>query len=200
MTRLERINKRRSLAAIAIVAVALTGGCNFFRSADDADGKSAPIRASTTQQTQTYSSAQQVPSILQPGNRPVVQDQLPLIYLVESNGNCRVTNVETGEEIVIFPVKESQIVRVESKGVLLANKQVIGAQLAAGTYAIEILPPGDALMGVVRSQQTVTRAVPTTKPATQPAEPNSVPAPAGNPIDSPPAMPSSPATDLPPPK
>jgi hypothetical protein len=159
----------RRIVAIATLGLAAGTGCSWFRSSDTtADNE--PIKPSTTQQT--YSSSLQVPLALQPGHRPVVQDQLPLIYLVESNGTVRVSNVDTGEEIVSFPVKESQIVRVESKGVLLANRQVIGAQLSPGTYAIEMVPEGAPTVGVLQSSQTVTRAVPaaaakppTTKPA-----------------------------------
>lgn len=199
MTRSQKF-VRASRSAALLLAAATIAGCSMFRSADNADEGTVPIQASTTQQS--YSSSMTLPQALQPGNRPVVQDQLPLIYLVESNGTCRVTNVETGEEIASFPVKESQIVRVESKGVLLANKQVIGAQLAPGTYAIEMLPEGTIASGQLRATQTVTRAVPpsTTKPATRPATPRSVPAPARTPIDTPPPTPAGPATDLPPPK
>ena len=177
MTRFEpqfSFKKYRLIVASGTVGLMLAGGCGMFRSAEDVDNE--PIKPSTTQQT--YNSSQQVPLSLQPAHRPVVQDQLPLIYLVESNGTIRVSNVDTGEEIITFPVKESQIVRVESKGVLLANKQVIGAQLSPGTYAIEMVPSDSVSGGVLQSSQTVTRAVPaaaakspTTKPAVPPAVP-----------------------------
>jgi hypothetical protein len=174
MTRLEprfRFRPARLIAAIAAAGLAAVSGCSMFHTSSEADA-TEPLKPSTTQQT--YSSAQQVPLALQPGHRPVVQDQLPLIYLVESNGTVRVSNVDTGEEIVSFPVKESQIVRVESKGVLLANRQVIGAQLAPGTYAIEMVPEGAATSGIMQSSQTVTRAVPAAAakpPTTKPAAP-----------------------------
>lgn len=175
---------RRILTAAACCAVA---GCGMFHSVSEADDDQ-PIKPASTQQT--YSSVQPVPAALQPGNRPVVQDQLPLIYLVETNGTARVTNVETGEEIASFPVKESQIIRVESKGVLLANKRVIGAQLAPGTYAIEMVPEGAVASGVVQSSQTIVRAVPATKPATRPAgalTPKPAASPAANSASAPPA-------------
>jgi hypothetical protein len=170
-----RFRSARTIATLAAVGLAAVSGCSMFHSADEADATD-PLKPSTTQQT--YNSSQQVPLSLQPTHRPVVQDQLPLIYLVESNGTIRVSNVDTGEEIITFPVKESQIVRVESKGVLLANKQVIGAQLAPGTYAIEMVPSDSVPAGMLQSSQTVTRAVPaavakppTTKPAVPPAVP-----------------------------
>ena len=171
MIRLERTFRpaTRVVIAATLACVAATTGCGMFHTADELD--SEPARYATTQQS--YNASAQVPQSLQPGHRPVVQDQLPLIYLVESNGVIRVTNVESGEEIATFPVKESQIVRVEAKGVLLANKKVIGAQLAPGMYAIEMIPAGEVSAGMLQSSQTVTRSVPaaTTRPATQPAPP-----------------------------
>jgi hypothetical protein len=89
-----------------------------------------------------------------PANRPVVQGRLPaprpLVYLVEVDGTIRVRNTQTNEEIANFEAKATQIVRVDSSGVYLANQPVIGANLAPGTYAIEVVPPTS---GIQSTQQ-----------------------------------------------
>jgi hypothetical protein len=176
----------RSLALAACAGtLALAGGCGLFRSGGDDDRAVATTRPSTTQDS--WSSNQQVPQALQPVNRPLVQQKLPLLYLVEDEATYRVTNVETGEEITSFTAKPPQIIRVESKGVLLENKTVLGAALTPGTYAISKALPQDA--GSLRVTQTHTRPVPATRPAQNP-KPAAAPAP--RPAPTPPPTPATP--------
>jgi hypothetical protein len=169
--------QRASLRHIATTAILLSGvgllagtmsGCFLFRKES----------ASTTKpvvESSTFSGMTAVPAALQPVNRPVVQGPLPQVYLVESDSTIRVTNVATGEEVATFPAKASQIVRVETRGVLLQNRPVMGAQLAPGVYAVHIEMPDAGSMSVSQTRTTATlpQAPPPAdqRPATQPATP-----------------------------
>lgn len=169
---------RTALLATLACALSLTTGCEWFGSMTgrDDDYVNRPIQPNAT--TQPITTEQRVertstlPPALQPTNRPIVQGPLPLIYLVESDSDLRVTNVTNGEEIITFPAKAMQIVRVETRGVMLANEPVVGAQLTPGTYAISLVNPDG---NEVRATQSRTQTVlppptPTTAPApTQPA-------------------------------
>jgi hypothetical protein len=119
---------------------------------DTAAAPHATTRPATTRIT--ASNLTPTPPNLMPTNRAVVQGKLPgtapLLYLVDSDTSLRVRNVGTDEEIIRFDAKAGQIVRVDVTGVYLANKPVIGANLAPGEYAIDIVPPGD---GGIRSTQ-----------------------------------------------
>lgn len=185
-----RLQSAWRTAALATLAatLALTTGCEWFRSitGQDDDYVNRPIRPTVTTQPVTTEQRSErtmtLPPALQPNNRPIVQGPLPLIYLVESDCDLRVSNLTTGEEIITFPAKSMQIVRVESRGVMLANEPVIGAQLAAGTYAISLVSPtGDE----VRATQSRTQTVipPTTGPATTPPAP--APTAPPSPVESP---------------
>lgn len=191
--------RRKAMLAVSLGAIGLSisSGCGLFRSGDDSQNTiGVTTRPVTTRES--WSSAQPLPQALQPTNRPVVQGQLPLIYLVESECTIRVTSVSSGEEIIAFPAKASQIVRVEPRGVLLAEKPVIGASLAPGEYAIEIVQPN---LGVVRSSQTIFRPVPAaaTRPAaTQPAVRTTPPAPISPaPVPAPPTPAAAPPATRP---
>lgn len=136
---------RASILLACAAALSTSAGCSWWRSMTGqtevapADDVTATSRPATTQLTSE--DVRPVAPQLEIANRPVVQGALPLFYLVETDGVLRVRNVESKEEIITFPAKAMQIVRVESAGVMLANEPVIGATLAPGTYAIEIVPP-----------------------------------------------------------
>ena len=140
-------------AAIGVSMFLTMNGCQWIHSMSgqtESDDKAlgATSRPATTQLSSH--SVSPVPAGLETTNRPVVQGPLPLIYLVEADGMLRVRNTESGEEIVTFAVKAMQIVRVETMGVMLANKPVIGANLSQGNYAIEVVNPDS---NAVRSTQ-----------------------------------------------
>lgn len=153
--------KRVGLATVVAISLASVSGCSWWNSMiGKDDSASAPDGFATTRPATTQVSTQDiapVPPAIQISDRPVVKGPLPLVYLVEADGTLRVRNVDTNEEIITFPVKASQIVRVESKGVLVANKSVIGATLVPGTYAIEFVYPDS---NAVRSNQTRTGVIP----------------------------------------
>lgn len=173
------IPSRPPLAAVALALAATAGGCGLFGGGSSetpplGDAESAATRP--VESTDVRTSTGNVPGVLQPLNRPIVQGPLPLIYLVESPMTLRVTNVETGEEITTVDVAPPQILRVESRGVILGTDVHLGATLAPGTYA---LTPLSANAGVVRTEQV--RARPTV-----PAPAASRPASAAPPADTPP--------------
>lgn len=151
----------RHFLVLAGCAALLVGvpGCSWWNRVTGASDSPSDDLATTRPATTQFSTQDlaPVPPALQNTNRPVVQGPLPLVYLVEADGTLRVRNVETTEEIITFEVKMSQIVRVETRGVLVANKPVIGANLAPGQYAIEFVYP-DA--GAVRSNQLRTGPIP----------------------------------------
>lgn len=138
---------RLALIAACGVVFSTSAGCSWWRSLtgqDTSPGTATPTsRPAATQST--FSDVAPVPPALAPENRPVVQGPLPLIYLVEANGTLRVRNVRSGEEIITFAAKASQIVRVDAGGVFLANAPVVGANLLPGEYAIEMVPPTDGI-------------------------------------------------------
>ena len=161
--------RTRTRQAATFALAATLAGCGFFR-ADPPNSPTPPLAASATtkpvpeQSVETASGA--VPGVLQPMNRPILQGPLPLVYLTENTATLRITNSDTGEEIVVLDVKPMQILRVETRGVVLGSDVVLGATLARGTYAVT--PLADTA-GVVRTQQVHIRPVmPTTKPAAEP--------------------------------
>lgn len=206
---------RRRLAIASCIGSALfVGGCGLFGGGDEPADGSTPVKPDaaaepryqpfppTTQPTPRESSTP-LPQVLQPVSRPVIVGRLPedgfLVYLVESDGPIRVANIDSGEEIVTFNAKAGEIVRVNPRGVALANQPVIGATLAPGNYGIYKLPPQGA--GAVRTTQRRTAATP--ESASQPAV---VAPPPGfqnlTPQTPPPTVPPAgtpPTADLPPP-
>lgn len=145
----------RLLTLTACGFVLTGGGCSWWRSMtgqtaenDTSNAEIATTRPATTQMSDI--SVAPVPSNLTPANRPVVQGPLPLFYLVEQTGTLRVRNTQSGEEIISFDARATQIVRVDTSGVFLANKPVIGANLVPGNYAIEVVP---STAGIQSTQQ-----------------------------------------------
>ncbi len=136
---------RLTLVAACGFAVTASTGCSWWQSLtgtgpqpdDVAKAPRATSRPATTQFT--TAEVTPLPPNLLTENRPVVQGKLPLVYLVEANGTLRVRNTQTNEEIISFDAKATQIVRVDTKGVFLAGKSVIGATLIQGEYAIEFV-------------------------------------------------------------
>lgn len=169
----------------ATLALATTlAGCGLFRGDEAGPARDAEFAATRPVSEQTVqTSSGNVPGVLQPINRPILQGPLPLIYLTETAGTLRITSVATGEEIAIVEVKPMQILRVEPRGVVLAGEVAMGATLTPGLYAITPLADN---AGVVRTEQIRVRpTVPTSQPA--PAEPAV-------------AAPPSPTADTPPPQ
>ena len=86
-----------------------------------------------------------LPILLQPDLRPVVQGELPLVYLVESAGQIRVTDVLAGQDLGVFAVRSGQIVRVSTTGVVIGTTRVVDGPLAGGNqpgvFAITVVPP-----------------------------------------------------------
>jgi len=86
-----------------------------------------------------------LPILLQPDSRPVVQGGLPLVYLVESAGQIRVTDVLAGRDLGVFAVRGGQIVRVSTTGVVIGTTRVVDGPLAgdnqSGVFAITVVPP-----------------------------------------------------------
>ncbi len=147
----------RPIVLVACAAIVLAG-CSLFRSQEEPQSATA-TDSPTSRPATTRISHQDVsllPSDVQTDNHPVVRGPLPLVYLVENDGTLRVRNAETDEEIITFDAKRNQIVRVESRGVFVAGKSVIGANLAPGKYAIEFVYP-DA--NAVRATQTHTGVI-----------------------------------------
>ncbi len=81
-----------------------------------------------------------LPILLQPDLRPVVQGGLPLVYLVESAGQIRVTDVLAGRDLGVFAVRSGQIVRVSTTGVVIGTTRVVDGPLT-GVFAITVVPP-----------------------------------------------------------
>ena len=181
----QRPRVARAIASTALLSIALLSGCDTIRGwfgggrdhHDDAplakpvqaDPSAMPQYPAATQGSMPRTMTTPLPPSLQVISRPVTTGRLPqdgfIVYLIESDGPVRVANVDTGEDITIFDARAGQIVRVNSRGVTLANQPVIGATLAPGTYGIYKVPPGDA--GVVRSTQGT--SIPPTASATRPA-------------------------------
>ena len=170
---------------LATTATLAGAGCGFFRTTTDGPPRPPMNAAAAASQpvddVTVQTSSGRVAGLLQPLSRPVAQGPLPLFYLVEAPLTLRVTNTDTGEDVTTLDVRPPQILRVESRGVVLDGKVVLGAQLAPGTYAIAQMS-SDA--GVVRTTQTrVTASVPRQAPpaASQPAvEPDATPPPASD--------------------
>jgi hypothetical protein len=143
---------------LVICALLLPGtGCSWWRSITGNKTETPDAEVATTRPATTQISRRDVTSLppnLPPPNQPVVTGKLPgpvpLVYLAVADGTLRVRNVDTDEEIIRFDTKAGQIARVDNTGVYLANKPVIGANLAAGTYAIEIVAPN---AGIQSTQQ-----------------------------------------------
>lgn len=149
--------KNSQLLTLALCGLLMGApGCSWWRSItgqkDDAPAtESEAARPATTQISDI--NVAPVPPALAPRATTVVEGRLPektLVYLVERDGLLRVRNVGTGEEIISFDAKANQIVRVDSTGVYLANRPVIGATLAPGRYVIEVVPPAT---GIQSNQQ-----------------------------------------------
>lgn len=184
-----QINRGRLARGATLALVAAVAGCGMFRRDEQPRAERATTRPVESQDVQTYTGA--VPGVLQPMNRPILQGPLPLIYLTESPGTLRITNVNTGEEIAVVDVKAMQILRVEGKGVVLANETVLGATLAPGTYAITPLSDN---AGVVRTEQIRVRPTAPSGAASRPAAETQPPTPPA------PSSPPAPTADTPPPQ
>ena len=189
MRRLEMQRRHaRTLLASAMIATTLVaaGGCEWFRGITSSDGPPFPAAkdGATTMPVEdvtVQTSSGNVAGLVQPLSRPIAQGPLPLFYLVESPMTLRVTNADTGEEITTLDVKSPQILRVESRGIVVDGQVVLGARLAPGNYAIGLMSR-DA--GVVKTTQTrVTPTIPTRPAAaSQPSpSPDATPPPAAEP-------------------
>ena len=187
------IATRRTLLGVGAAALlAAPPGCGLFGSGGGDDGPPPAAMSATTRPTlsdsvQTYTGS--VPGVLQPIDRPIVQTELPLIYLCETAGTLQVTSVDTGEQILTLDVKPLQILRVESRGVYLANERVLGATLAPGRYAIYQLSNNAGVVRTTRTHTTPTMQPPSESPAQRPEPPAqpAAPAAAGDPpADTPP--------------
>lgn len=151
------LRARQALAATACFFL-LAGGCSWFGQSKSGPDSTTEAQRVTTQPATTQLSGESITPlapVLQQTSQAVVRGPLPLVYLVEADGTLRVRNVETSEEIITFDVKAAQIVRVDTKGVFLASKPVIGANLAQGTYALEIVSNSNG----VRSSQKRTGVI-----------------------------------------
>lgn len=148
----------KSLLALACVAT-IAGGCAWFGKSEEPTDSTSDATQLTTKPSTTQLSGENISPIapvLQQASQAVVRGPLPLVYLVESDGTMRVRNVGTNEEIITFDAKAAQIVRVDTRGVFLASQPVIGANLAQGTYALELV--SSDIHGV-RSKQTRTGVI-----------------------------------------
>lgn len=164
---------RLLLAAIA-TASALLAGCSLFQrepqlrrdpSARPTSGPAPSTQPMMEEERATARVAVPVPGVLQAVNRPILQGPLPLIYLVESPETMRITNVQTGEEVMVVDVKPPQILRVETRGIIVDGSTVLGAALAPGTYAITPLSKDAGRVSVERT--VVSSKIATSKPSVQ---------------------------------
>lgn len=164
--------RTHTVRATTLALAATLAGCGLFRKDSPRTSLSPDAEVPTTRpvaEQTVETTTGNVPGVLQPMNRPILQGPLPLIYLTESAGTLRITNVDTGEEIAVLEVKPMQILRVESRGVILGSDVTLGATLAKGTYAVTPLAEN---AGVVRTEQVRSRpVVPTSKPAANPTAP-----------------------------